>query len=115
MTYLNSCLQRQESVAGVAHLEDASKPVLGDVPYLEDFEFWRHGAKVELGNEDVIDDDRRLRGLVQRRCQEVAGFFVELLVGRQRRPVEVEGHVELAGLLRVSSHQRENNGLFDKP
>ena len=105
-TYLDSCLERQEGVPRIAHLENASESVLGQVANLEDFQIRRHGAEVELGHDNVIDDDGRLRRLVQGRRQEIAGALVEARVGRQRRPVEVEGHVELAFVLEMHRSQR---------
>lgn len=93
---MDSRLQRQESVAGIAHLEDAPEPILGNISYLEDLQLGRHRAQVELRDEYVIDDNRGFGRFIEGRREQVAGSLVELLVGRQRRPVEVEGHVELA-------------------
>lgn len=95
-TNLNSCLERQERVARVAHLEDASEPILGKVTDLEYLQLRRHGAEVELGHKDVVDYYRRLRGLVQGGREQVARALIEARVGRERRPVEVEGHVKVA-------------------
>lgn len=96
LAYLHSRFERQEGVPGIAHLEDAPKPVLGQVTNLKDLQIWRHGPQVELCDDDVVDDDGRLRRLVQGRRQEVAGALIEPRVRRQRRPVEVEGHGGLA-------------------
>lgn len=63
-TYLNSGFQCQEGVAGVAHLEDASESILCQVANLQDFQIGRHGAEVELADENIIDDDGRLGGFV---------------------------------------------------
>jgi hypothetical protein len=95
-THLNSGLERQVRIARIAHLEYAAKPVLGQVANLENLQIRRHRAQVEFGDEDVIDDDGRLRGLVERLGQQVSSSTVEVGVGRERRPVEVEGHVEMA-------------------
>lgn len=95
-TYLNSRLQGQEGVAGVAHLENASEPILRKVANLQDLQVGRHTAEVEFADEDIIDNDGRLGGFVQSLGQEVARAPVELGIGRERRPVEVEGHVEMA-------------------
>ena len=92
-TYLDSSLEGQVCVARVAHLEDAAKPILGQVANLEDLQVGGHGAEVELADEDVVDDDRGLGRLIEGLGQEVARLGVELCVGRERRPVEVEGHV----------------------
>jgi len=102
LSYLYASLQSQEGIARVAHLEDAAEAVLGEVANLEDLEIWGHGAQVELGDEDIIDDDGRLGALVERGREQVACAAVEVRVGRQRRPVEVEGHVEMAGMLKGS-------------
>src|SRR5690606_17913891 len=72
-TNLYSRLERQEGVPRVAHLEYSSKPILGQVADLENLQVRRHGAEVELGDDNVIDDDRRLRRLVEGRRQEIAG------------------------------------------
>lgn len=94
--YLYSGLEGQESIAGITHFEDAAKPILGQVADFENLEVRRDGAQVELANEDVIDDDGRLGRLVEGLRQEVARATVEVGVSRERRPVEVEGHVEMA-------------------
>ena len=112
LAYLHSCLERQEGVSRIAHLEDAPEAVLGQVANLEDLEIRRHGAEVELCDDNVIDDDRGLRRLVESGRQEIAGAGVEGCVGRERRPVEVEGHVELAPGL--TTHCRRE-GWTDKP
>ena len=112
LAYLHSCLERQEGVSRIAHLEDAPEAVLGQVADLEDLEVRRHGAEVELCDDNVIDDDGRLGRLVEGGRQEIAGAGVEGGVGRQRRPVEVEGHVELAPGL--ATHCRRE-GWTDKP
>lgn len=96
---MNPRLQRQEGIARVAHLEDAPEAILGDVPYLQYLQLRRYGTQVELRHEDIVHDDGRLGRLVQRRRQEVARALVEICVGRERRPVEVEGHVERLRLL----------------
>src|SRR3569833_896969 len=101
-TYLNSGLERQEGIARVAHLEDASKAVFGNVAYLQDLEIRGHGAQVELGNDDFIDVDGWLGRLVLGCGQQVAGALVEARVGRERRPVEVESHVEMDRLKHAS-------------
>lgn len=105
MTYLDSRAQGQECIPAVAHLEDAAEAVLCQIPYLQYLQLRRHGAEVELGDEDVIDDDGRLRGLVERGGEQVASALVKVFVGGQRRPVEVEGH--RAGVLRCSSSWQE--------
>lgn len=63
--YLNSSLQSKEGIPSVAHPKDAPKSILRQVSNFEDFKIWRHGAQVELIDQDVIDDNGRLRGLVQ--------------------------------------------------
>jgi hypothetical protein len=99
-TYLYSRLERQESIAGIAHFENAAKPILGEVADLENLKIGGHGAQVEFADEDIIDNDGRFGRLVQGRREQVACSFVELGVGRERRPVEVEGHVEMAIIVR---------------
>lgn len=94
--YLHSGCQRQEGVAGIAHFENAAESVLCQISYFQNLQVGRHGAQVEFCHEDVIDDDRRLGRLVEGCRKKVACSFVEAGVGRQRGPVEVEGHVELA-------------------
>lgn len=63
--YLNSSLQGKECIPSIAHPKDASKSILRQVSNLEDLEIWRHGAQVELIDQDVIDNNGRLWGLVQ--------------------------------------------------
>lgn len=92
MTYLYSCSQRQKGIAAVAHLEYSPKAILCKISYLQYFQLRRHGAEVELCDEDIIDDDGRFRGLVQSSREQVASALIKVFVGRQRRPVEVEGH-----------------------
>lgn len=98
-TYLNPRLERQVGVSGVGHLEDASESIFCQVADFQDFEVGRHGAEIELADEDVIDDDWGFGRLVQRLCEQVPGARVELCVRRQRRPVEVERHVEMAVMI----------------
>jgi hypothetical protein len=92
MTYLDSCSKGQEGVAAVAHLENAAEAVFGQVANLEDLQLWGHGAEIELCDEDVIDDDWGLWRLIEGGGEQVSGALVEVLVGRERRPVEVESH-----------------------
>lgn len=92
ITYLNSCPEGQEGVAAVAHLEDAAEAVLCQVADLEDLQLWRHGAEVELCDEDIIDDYWRLGRLIEGGREQISGALVEVLVGREGRPVEVESH-----------------------
>ena len=91
-TYLHAGPESQVGIAGVAHLEDTTEPILGKVADLEDLELRGHGAEVEFGDEDIIDDNRGLRRLVEGGGEQIPGARVEVGVGRQRRPVEVEGH-----------------------
>lgn len=63
--YLYSRLERQECVAGIAHLENATKTILGEIANLEDFQLWRNRAKIELVDKDIIDNDWRLLRFVQ--------------------------------------------------
>lgn len=98
-TYLNSRLQGQEGIARIGHLEDTSKPILRKVANFENLQVGGHGAEVELADKNVIDNDGRFRILIEGLCQEIARTSVEVGVGRQRRPVEVEGHVEMASTL----------------
>jgi hypothetical protein len=112
-THLHSCFERQEGIPGIAHLKYSPEAVFGQVANLENLQVGRHGAEVELGHDDIIDNDRRLRRLVQGRRQEITGSLVEFRIGRQRRPVEVEGHVELAPVLKT--HRSQENLGSDKP
>lgn len=96
--YLDPGFEGQEGVAGVAHLEDTAKPVLGKIPYLQYLQIRRDGAQIQLADEDVIDDDGRLRVLIERGREHLLRAQVELGVCRQRRPVEVEGHGEVQTL-----------------
>lgn len=99
-TYLNTGVEGHRGISRIAHLEDASEPVLGEVANLENLQVrWRR-AEIEVGNEDVIDDDGRFRRLVEGSREQIFGPVVEIRVGRERRPVEVEGHVEMALLRR---------------
>lgn len=109
--YLHPCFEGQEGISRVAHLEYAPEAVLGQVANLENLQVGRHRAEVELGDDDVVDDDGRLGRLVEGGRQEIAGAGVEGRVGRQRRPVEVEGHVELAPVLET---HRSQTGWTDK-
>lgn len=86
----------------VAHFEDASKPVLGEITNLENVEFGRHMAEVELVDHDVVHDDRWLRGLVEGGGEQFLSLRIEGCVRCQRRPVEVERH-----------HQRKTLALRD--
>ena len=95
-TYLYSRLERQVGIARVAHFEDAPESVFRQVADFEDLKIRGHGAQIELGDEDVIDNDGRFWRLVQGLCQKIAGAGVEVLVSRERRPVEVEGHIIMA-------------------
>jgi hypothetical protein len=95
-TYLDSSFERQKGIARITHLKNATEPVLGKVTNFENLQVWGHGAQVELADKNVVNDDRRLGRLVQGRREQVASFLVELGVRRERRPVEIEGHVEMA-------------------
>ena len=101
--YLYPRFQGQEGVPGIAHLEDAAEAVLGKVPDLQDFQIRRDRSEVQLADEDVIDDDGRLRRLIERGGEHLLRAQVELGVCRQRRPVEVEGHREEADIRRWMS------------
>ena len=96
--YLDSCFEGQEGVARVAHLEDAAKPVFGKIPNLQYLQIRRDGTQIQLADEDIIDDNRRLRVLIERGREHLLRAQVELGVCRQRRPVEVEGHGEVQTL-----------------
>lgn len=113
-TYLNPCLQSQESIAGIAHFEYTAKSVFGEVANLENLQVGRHSAQVELAHEDIVDDDGRLGGFVQGRCEQITGSTVEFSVRSKRRPVEVEGHVEMAMAVSQSCG-REMRGAKPKP
>jgi hypothetical protein len=91
---LHSGLERQECIPVVAHFEDSSKPVLSQISNLEDLEFRRYMAEIELVNQDVVHDNRWLRRFVQCSRKQLLGPCIERCVGRQRRPVEVERHIE---------------------
>ena len=105
ITYLDSCPQGQEGISAVAHLEDAPEPILCQIAYLQYFQVRRHGAEIELGHEDVIDNDWGLRRLVQGGGEQVAGALIEVLVSRERRPVEVESH-RVGVCLGIVRHRR---------
>lgn len=61
---LDLCLEGQEGVAGIRHFEDAPKAILGQVANLEYLQLGRGGAQVQLGDNDVVDDDGGLGRLV---------------------------------------------------
>ena len=86
---LDLCLEGQEGIAGVRHFENASEPVLCQVANLQYLQLGRGGAQVQLGDDDVVDDDRRLGRLVQGGGEHVAGAR---RVCDKRGPVEVESH-----------------------
>lgn len=92
--YLNSGFEREIRIARVGHFKDATESVLGQIANFEDLQVRGHIAQVELVDEDVIDNDGRLGRFIQSFRQEVARSRIEFSVGRQRRPVEVEGHVK---------------------
>lgn len=92
MPYLNSSPQRQEGISAIAHLENAPKAILCKISYLQNLQLRRHRAEVELCDEDIIDNDGWFRGFVKSSRKQVAGALIEVFVGRERRPVEVEGH-----------------------
>lgn len=100
---LDSGLEGQKGIAGICHLEDASEAVLGQVANLEDLQIGGIGAQVQLGDDDVVDDDGRLGGFIKSSRQQLLGTSVETRVGHERRPVEVERHsgsLEWVGALR---------------
>lgn len=63
---LDSSLERQEGVAGIRHFEDPAKAVLCEVADLEDLQVGGHRAQVELCDDNIIDDDGRLGGFIER-------------------------------------------------
>lgn len=67
--YLNSCFKGEKGIPRIAHLEDASKSVFSQVTDLQNFEIWRDRAKIELSDENIIDDYWRLGGLIQSLCE----------------------------------------------
>ena len=93
-TYLHSSFQGQKGVARVAHFENASKSVLGQIPNLQYFQLGRDGAQIELIYEDIIDDDGWFGRFIEGGRQEVLSARVEVGVCGQRRPVEVERHCD---------------------
>ena len=63
--YLNPGLECEKGVPSIAHFEDSPKAIFSQIPNLEDFKIWWDGAKIELIDQDVIDDDGRFGGFVQ--------------------------------------------------
>jgi hypothetical protein len=95
-TYLDSCLQGQERIPRITHLENPSKPILCQISNLQYFQFWRNTPQIQFINQNIVDDYRRLRWLIESRCEHLPGPGIEIRICRQRRPVEIEGHVEMA-------------------
>lgn len=62
-TYLNACLERQESVSGIAHLEDSSKSIFCQISYFQYLQLRRNRPQIELIDQDVINDYWRLGDL----------------------------------------------------
>ena len=89
---LDSGLESQEGIAGIRHLEDSPKAILGEITNLKDLQVWRHRAQVKFGNDNIIDDDRRFGGFIERSSEQFLGARVKTRVRHQRRPVEVERH-----------------------
>jgi hypothetical protein len=58
--YLDSCLEGQESIARVTHLEYASEAIFCKVTDLQYLEVGWYGTQVHLMHNDIVDDDRRL-------------------------------------------------------
>lgn len=95
-TYLDSCFEGQESIPRIAHLEYSTKPILRQISYLQNLQLGRDTPQVELINQDIIDDYRRLWRFIEGSCEQLLSSFVEVRICRQRRPVEVKSHVETA-------------------
>lgn len=65
--YLDPGLECEKGVPSVAHFEDSPKAVFSQISNLEYFKIRWDGAKIELIDQDVIDDDGRFWGFVQGR------------------------------------------------
>lgn len=65
--YLDPRLECEKGVASIAHFEDPPEAIFSQISNLEYFKIWWDGAKVELIDQDVINDDGRFRGFVQGR------------------------------------------------
>lgn len=90
--YLNTSFEGQEGVAGVAHLEDTPKPIGSNVADFQNLEIRRDRTQIELGYDDVVDNNGRLGRLIESSRQHLAGALVEACISRKGRPIEVERH-----------------------
>lgn len=69
-THLNFRPESQEGISLVAHSENAPESILGQVSNLQYLQIWCALSQIQLLNEDIIDDNRRLLRLVEGRCEE---------------------------------------------
>lgn len=65
LTCLNAGFQSQIGVSCIAHFENASKPVLCQISDFENLQVRGYGTKIELIDNDIVDDDGRFGGSVQ--------------------------------------------------
>ena len=111
MTYLNSGLESQEGISRIAHLKDPSEPVLCQISDLQYFQIRGNTPQIQFVDQNIIDDNRGLGVLIERRSEHLLGARIEVRIRSQRGPVEVESHVEMT-LERCEGREGE---IFRRP
>lgn len=92
---MDSGLEGQERIPRIAHLENSPESILCQIPNLQYLQVRRDTPQIQLVDDNIIDDDRRLRRLIEGRCEHFLRARIEVRIGSQRRPVEVEGHIAM--------------------
>lgn len=89
---LHTCLEGQEGISSIGHLENATEAILSQITDFQYFQLGRVRAQIQFGDYDIVDNDRGFRRFVQSRSEQILGPGVEARVCHERRPVEVERH-----------------------
>ena len=81
-TYLYSSLESQEGISRIAHLEDPPEPILCQIPNLQYLQLGGDTPQVELVDQNIIDDYRRLRGFIEGCREHFLRPFVKVRICR---------------------------------
>lgn len=93
-TYLDSCFESKKGISRIAHLKDPAESILCQISNLQYLQLGRHTPQVQLIDQNVVDDYRGFWRFIQSCGEHLLSSFVKVRICRQRRPIEIERHVE---------------------